>query len=172
MLSTAEFAYNSMVNRSTGKSPFSIVYTKLPNLALDVVVLPKCKSGIAAKFTSHSTKMLEDVHTHLTNANLKYKAAVDVHRRQQLFNVGDLVMVRLRRERFPPGTYSKLSRRKIGPVPIISKINDNAYTVELPADQNTSLTFNVSDISLYHPPDPAIIEFSSSESSSSEAGED
>ncbi|PKU70598.1 hypothetical protein MA16_Dca008715 [Dendrobium catenatum] len=172
MLSTAEFAYNSMVNRSTGKSPFSIVYTKIPNLALNVVVLPKCKSGAAAKFTSHYTKMLEDVHTHLTNANMKYKAAADVHRRQQLFNVGDLVMVRLRRERFPPGTYSKLSRRCIGPVPIIAKINDNAYTVELPADQNTSPTFNVSNISLYHPPDPAVIEVSSSKLSSSDAGED
>ncbi|PKU67182.1 hypothetical protein MA16_Dca013606 [Dendrobium catenatum] len=172
MLSTAEFAYNSMVNRSTVKSPFSIVYTKLPNLALDVVVLPKCKSGAASTFMSQYSQMLEEVHTHLTNANLKYKAAADTRRRQQLFKVGDLVMVRLRRERFPPGAYSKLSRRKIGPVPIIAKINDNAYTVELPADQNTSPTFNVSDIWPYHPPDNSVITISSSESSSSDAGED
>ncbi|PKU85224.1 hypothetical protein MA16_Dca026735 [Dendrobium catenatum] len=172
MLTTAEFAYNSMVNRPTGKTPFSIVYTKISNLALDVAILPKCKSGAATQFTNKYSKMLNDVHSQLTQANLKYKAAADLHRRQTLFNVGDLVMVRLRRERFPPGTYSKLSRRKVGPVPITAKINDNAYTVELPPGYTTSPTFNVSDLWRYHPPDDAAIVLRSSESSSSDVGED
>ncbi|PKU82811.1 hypothetical protein MA16_Dca006109 [Dendrobium catenatum] len=172
VMTTAEFAYNSMVNRSSGKTPFSIVYTKIPNLALDVAVLPKCKSGAATSFTDQYSQMLEDVHRQLTKANLKYKASANLHRRQSVFNVGDLVMVRLRRECFPPGTHSKLSRRKIGPVPIIAKINDNAYTVELPQGYTASPTFNVSDLWQYHPPDDAPIMISSSESSSSNAGED
>ncbi|KAI0491610.1 hypothetical protein KFK09_025870 [Dendrobium nobile] len=172
VLTTAEFAYNSMVNRSTGKSPFSIVFTKISNLALDVAVLPKCKSLPASQFTAQYSRMLEDVHTQLNNANQKYKAAANLHKRQVLFKVGDLIMERLRRERFAPGTYTKLSRRKLGPVPIVAKINDNAYTVELPTGYNTSPTFNVSDIWPYHPPDDTIQIISSSESSSSSAGED
>ncbi|PKU77003.1 hypothetical protein MA16_Dca001609 [Dendrobium catenatum] len=161
-----------MVNRSTGKSSFSIVFTKLPNLALDVAILSKCKSLPASQFTGQYSQMLTDVHTQLNNANQKYKAAADLHKRQVLFKVGDLVMVRLRRERFAPGTYTKLSRRKLGPVPIIAKINDNAYTVELPSGYNTSPTFNVSDIWPYHPPDDTVHIISSSESSSSAAVED
>ncbi|PKU78632.1 hypothetical protein MA16_Dca014897 [Dendrobium catenatum] len=116
--------------------------------------------------------MLADIRQKIVNANLRYKEAADLHRWEQLFQVGDLVMVRLRRERFPPGTFSKLSRRKLGPLPITAKINDNAYSVDLPADCHTTSTFNVSDLSPYIPADDALISISSSESSSSEAGED
>ncbi|PKU63318.1 hypothetical protein MA16_Dca013362 [Dendrobium catenatum] len=116
--------------------------------------------------------MLAEVRQQIIKSNARYKAAADVHRRERLFKEGDLVMVRLRRERFPPGAYSKLAKRKIGPVPILAKINDNAYRIELPADCNTSSTFNVADISPYKPADDAIVLISSSESSSSEAGED
>ncbi|PKU85737.1 hypothetical protein MA16_Dca018592 [Dendrobium catenatum] len=172
VLSKAEFAYNAMPNRSTGKAPFTIVYTKAPNTTVDLTILPKCKSTEAAAYSKDYSQILNEVRQQLTSANQRYKEAADKHRRQQLFNVGDLVMVRLRRERFAPGEYSKLARRKIGPVPIISKFNDNAYRVELPPGYNTSSTFNVADIWPYHSSDDAPISISSSESSSSEAGED
>lgn len=48
-LSHMEFAFNTSVNRSTGKIPFEIVYSKLPNHNLDLVVLPKIsKSNLKA----------------------------------------------------------------------------------------------------------------------------
>lgn len=43
-LAPAEFAYNNMVNRSTGKTPFSIVYQQPPRHTLDLVPLPKVPS--------------------------------------------------------------------------------------------------------------------------------
>ncbi|PKU76646.1 hypothetical protein MA16_Dca001251 [Dendrobium catenatum] len=161
-----------MTNRTTSKTPFSIVYTKPPNTVLDLSILPKCKSQAAATFAGDFADMLAEVRNQILKSNTRYKEAADKRRRQRLFNVGDLVMVRLRRERFPPGTYSKLSRRKIGPIPISAKINDNAYSVALPAGCNTSSTFNVADIWPYSPPDAGVISLSSSESSSSEHGED
>ncbi|PKU67185.1 hypothetical protein MA16_Dca013609 [Dendrobium catenatum] len=172
VLTRAEFAYNSMPNRSTGKSPFYIVYTKAPNLAIDIAILPKCKSLAAESFSGSYTDMLTEVRNHILKSNQRYKEFADHHRRQRIFSIGDLVMVRIRKERFPPGTYSKLMRRKIGPIPITAKINDNAYIVDLPADYNMSSTFNVSDIWAYSPPDDAVVINSSSESSSTEAGED
>jgi hypothetical protein len=40
-LAQAEFAYNNMVNRSTGKAPFKVVYGRTPRLAVDLAALPK-----------------------------------------------------------------------------------------------------------------------------------
>ena len=39
-LPQAEFAYNSSVNISTGKSPFQVVYGQNPTSVLDLVPLP------------------------------------------------------------------------------------------------------------------------------------
>ena len=39
-LSQGEFAYNCVVNRTTGYSPFMIVYGQQPNTALDLAPIP------------------------------------------------------------------------------------------------------------------------------------
>ena len=44
----------------------------------------------------------------------------------------NVVMVYLHKEKFPPDSYSKLSKRKIGPYRIIKKVEENAYVANLP----------------------------------------
>ncbi|KAK4858581.1 hypothetical protein QYF36_018796 [Acer negundo] len=143
----------SQPNRSTGKSPFSIVYLKSPNFTFDLFEFIGAKSKLA-------TELDQDIRESLQRSNSKYKAAADRHRRQKLFNEGDLLMVHLRKHRFPAGTYSKLKNKKYGPFRIHHKLGDNAYQVNLPAEFNISDTFNVADIFEYHPPDdaPVIIQ--------------
>ena len=40
-ITQAEFSYNNVVYNATSRSPFSIVYMKCPNHALDLVKIPK-----------------------------------------------------------------------------------------------------------------------------------
>ncbi|PKU70358.1 hypothetical protein MA16_Dca007109 [Dendrobium catenatum] len=111
MLSQDEFAFNSMPNRSTGHCPFNIVYTKMPNHLVDVAVLPKCRSTAVAHAAKQFKNIVDRVHAQLTESNLKYKQQADSHRRFKKFYPGDLVMLRVRREHFPTGTYTKHNPR-------------------------------------------------------------
>ena len=116
-LSQAEFAYNSLINNNTGKSSFAIVYCMLPKHTLDLVPLPELPrvSQVAENMVDRIQAMQEEVRQKLEVTNAKYKKAVDKKRREKIFNVGDLVLVYLRKERFPVGTYNKLKDKKYGP---------------------------------------------------------
>ena len=67
-------------------------------------------------------------------------------RKEVNFQVGDLVMAYIRKERFPKGTYNNLKLKKIGPCKILRKFSANAYEIELAYDLHISPIFNVSDI--------------------------
>ena len=153
-LSQAEFAYNSSVSRSTGKSPFAIVYCVPPKHALDLVPLPELPgvSQAAENMAERIQAMQEEVRQKLEATNAKYKEAANKKRREKIFNVRDLVLVYLRNERFPVGTYNKL-KDKNGPFQITKKINNNAYVVALLPDMNISSPFNVADLYDDHPLD-------------------
>ena len=60
-----------------------------------------------------------------------------------------MVMVYLCKERFPTNSYSKLSKRKIGPYKIIKKIGENTYVVDLPKHIGLDSTFNILDLYSY-----------------------
>ncbi|XP_065621067.1 uncharacterized protein LOC136063943 [Quercus suber] len=122
---------------------------------MDLVPLPELPgvSQAAGNMADRIQAMQEEVRQKLEATNAKYKEAADKKRREKIFNVGDLVLVYLRKERFPAGTYNKLKDKKYGPFQITKKINNNAYMVALPPDMSISSTFNVADLYDYHPPD-------------------
>ena len=74
------------------------------------------------------------------------------HRRRKYveFEVGELVWVHLRKDRFPPGKFAKLKPRVDGPFKIIEKIGENAYKLQLPDEYEISPMFNVKDLRAYH----------------------
>jgi hypothetical protein len=153
ILPQAEFAYNNSVNRSTGKSPFQIVYGSNPRNASELRKIDKgeISSAEAEDFAEHLKNIHEEVRKHIARMNAQYKAKADERRRHKEFQVGDEVMVHLRKERFPVGTYNKLKMKKFGPCKILKKHDSgNAYEVELPSELNISPVFNISDLTEYH----------------------
>ena len=111
-----------MVNWSTCKAPFDTVHTKMPNQSIDSLFLPQYKSTYATTLAEQIATLHSEVHHKIEASNLKYKTTTDRHRSFKAFQEGDLVMVFLHHERFPVGTSSKLSARKIGPFRVLRKI--------------------------------------------------
>jgi hypothetical protein len=148
-LAHAEFAYNRSPTYATGHSPFEVVYGMNPYLPLDLVVFPKeelVHKDAEAKLKS-MVKLHEQVKERIQAVNEAYRRRSK--NKAKVFEEGDLVWVHLRKERFPSKRKNKLMPRADGPFKIISKVNDNAYKVELPGEYGVHATFNVGDLSPY-----------------------
>jgi len=65
------------------------------------------------------------------------------------FEVGDLVLAHLIKERFPKREYNKLKFKKIRVCRVLRKFSANAYKIELPPDVGISPIFNVVDLYKY-----------------------
>lgn len=110
-LSQAEFAHNSVVNRSTGLAPFQIVYASLPRGPLDFMALPS-----SVRVDARAVDMIEALwsthraaHDRLVASTMAYKEAADRGRHQVEFEPGDFVWVVLTCDRYPIHEYNKLA---------------------------------------------------------------
>ncbi|KAJ0522029.1 putative nucleotidyltransferase, Ribonuclease H [Helianthus annuus] len=151
VLPQAEFAYNRSCHKSTGKSPFFIVYGRNPFTPLDLAP-PTDMSRLSTDGEIRAAQ-IQDIHqqvrAQIAKHNLQYQEAANKHRRAIIFHPGDLVWVHLRRDRFPQGRFGKLHPRADGPFRVLERINDNAYKIDLPGHYKVSATFNVADLSPY-----------------------
>ncbi|PKI77049.1 hypothetical protein CRG98_002552 [Punica granatum] len=145
-LSPAEFTHNHAVNRSTGFSPFQVVYSVTPwgNLLRGLV-------GEHMKSWDQKLSPAEFMHNHAVNRSTGFSPF------QVVYSVTPGVPLicypcRIRpgfMGRFSAGDYHKLAARKIGHVEIVEKINSNAYWLKLPSHIRTVEVFNVKHLIPY-----------------------
>lgn len=57
-----------------------------------------------------------------------------------------MVLIRLRPELFPLGSFTELHVRRVGPFRVAKKLGTNAYVIELPPDFGVSPVFNIEDL--------------------------
>jgi hypothetical protein len=133
-LAQIEFSFNNSINRSTGKSPFEIVYGRQPRGIVELRELKQdeFRSTGAEDFSIEMQRLHDQVKRQIQDSNKKYKDRVYQKRREVKFEVGDEFLSHLRKGRFPRGTYNKLKLKKIGPCKILRKFSANAYEIELP----------------------------------------
>jgi hypothetical protein len=145
ILPRAEFAYNESVNRSTGRIPFQIIYgMHLRGVSeLRDSEQTATSSASAEEFVEAMKELHSQVKQRLLKSSQEYKHRVDQHQRQLQFEVGELVLEHLRKERFPRGTYNKLKMKKIGPCKVLRKFRENAYEIKLSSDIGISPIFNI-----------------------------
>ena len=179
LLPRAEFAYNASSHRATGYSPFQINTGRNPNLPIDLVPLPALKttSAEAVDYATDLTAIHQQTKARITAYNTKIKETADARRRPLAYQVGDLVMVRLRPERYAMEKAHKLHPRAAGPFSIRRIVNPNAYDVEIPPEWGISSTFNIGDLVAYRgpleiPSEPGLSPYSTESSLSTPAEND
>ncbi|KAK1653102.1 hypothetical protein QYE76_070907 [Lolium multiflorum] len=147
-----EFAYNRAVHSTTELCPFEVVYGFKPITPLDLLPLP-----IHERVNMEASKRADFVKKiHVKTKELIEKkgksnvARMNKKRKEILFKPGDMVWVHFRKDRFPKLRKSKLLPRGAGPYKVLAKINDNAYSIDLPEDEfGVSTSFNVADLTPY-----------------------
>ncbi|GAV68191.1 hypothetical protein CFOL_v3_11694, partial [Cephalotus follicularis] len=98
-----------------------------PYTPLDLIPLPI--SGQINFEASGRAKNMKNPHesiwVKIEKANDSYKRKANKHRRKTKFQQGDLVWVKLRKERFPSKRKSKLSPRADGLFEVLERVGDN-----------------------------------------------
>ncbi|KAK1618698.1 hypothetical protein QYE76_024215 [Lolium multiflorum] len=141
-----EFAYNRAVHSTTELCPFEVVYGFKPITPLDLLPLPihERVNMEASKRADYVKKIHEKTKELIEKKGKSNAARMNKKRKEMLFKPGDLVWVHFRKDRFPKLRKSKLKPRGAGPYKVLAKINDNAYSIDLPEDEfGVSNSFNV-----------------------------
>ena len=169
-----EFAYNRAVHSATKRSPFEVVYGRNPTTPLDLIPQPpKVQEDYEGAARAEFVRSLHDqVRRTLEHRTEQYVRQANKHRKEVLFEPGDLVWVHLRKDRFPTLRQSKLQPRADGPFRVLEKLNDNAYRIELPDHYGVHPAFNVADLTPFLAGDGLLDQLADSGSNPFYGGED
>ena len=150
----AELAINSAVQASTGRSPFSLVYGREPNMPLDQALGPLRPGATpcpaATDLMERQRQSWAEAAQAVERAQARQAKSADASRRAVRYAVGDQVLLDTSDIKLAGSVSRKLEPLYAGPFRVTAVVNDNAYTLALP-EQLRSLhpTVNVSRLKPY-----------------------
>ena len=125
----AEWSYNTSCHSATGVTPFEVTFgRKPPNFPH--YISGTTKVDAVDDMLSQREAVFELLRQKLTKAQTRMKEMADKHRREQEFEVGDWVLVKLRPRRqtsVADTTDSKLTKRYYGPFRITTQMGKVVY---------------------------------------------
>jgi hypothetical protein len=150
-LSTAEFWYNTSVHSSIGCSPFKALYGHEPYMGTTPVTTDLTEPEVVTMFHER-TQMDAKLKTHLAAAQNRMKMYADRQRTEKTFQVGEKVLLKL--QPYAQSTvvnrpFPKLAHKFFGPYPILERVGQVSYKLELPTGCKVHNVFHVSQLKEY-----------------------
>ena len=132
-LGLAEFAYNNSYHSSIGMAPFEALYGRPCRSPLCWTEIGE-RALLGPELVQETTNNVQLIRKRLETARSRQKSYADQHRRDVEFKVGEKVFLKVSPKRgvLRFGKRGKLAPRYIGPFPIIDRVGEVAYRLELP----------------------------------------
>lgn len=143
LLPALELAYNCTSHSATELSPFEVLIGENPVTAETIDVIGNLPPTLSPPMTKLFRQLCDRAHSHIARAKWRQKVFADAKRREEEFQVGDLVWISARN--LPPqNSCSKFEPRFRGPFRVTEKIGKVAYRVALPPSYLCHDVFHVS----------------------------
>ncbi|KAF5757863.1 putative nucleotidyltransferase, Ribonuclease H [Helianthus annuus] len=151
-LAWAEYSYNTGYHTSAGMTPFRVVYGREPPSLLPYVMGETKNADLEHQLLDRDD-MLKLLRSNLQKAQDRMRNQANTKRRDQTYNVGDYVFLKIqpyRQKSLAKRRFEKLSPRFFGPYRVKRIIGPVAYELELPSDARIHPVFHVSMLKPAH----------------------
>ncbi|GJS00216.1 retrotransposon-related protein [Tanacetum coccineum] len=156
-LPLAEYWYNTSFHTATKHTPFEIVYGQKPPLHLPYLPGESKVEALDRRLQARE-ETIQQLKENLSRSKNRMKQFADRHRSERSYQVGKWVYLKLqpyRQSSMEFKSNQKIAAKYYGPFPIIAKIGQVAYTLQIPPNSAIHLTFHVSLLKPYHGTLPA-----------------
>ena len=155
LLPLAQFAYNNSEHASTRRTPFFANYGFHPEMQFKNPTRDKRRTLGSEQAADKLAARLRRIHDAMQKSIAEAQAYQVKHAggKHVGFNIGDRVWLSTRNIKTERQS-KKLDYKRIGPYPIVKKINDNAYRLDLPKTMKIHNVFHVSLLDRYREPIP------------------
>jgi transposase InsO family protein len=137
LLPLVQHAYNSSVQASTSYTPYQAAFGLEPRDQLTPSLPPRLKNVIEHMAEIKST--IAGAQANMAKAQAKQAASADLHRKEKIFAVGDMVLLstenlKIKQPKSRTLTSNKLLPKYVGPYEILECKGKTAYLLKLPAE--------------------------------------